>query len=52
MKLTNKETMEEKESKDLELQKFRDMYEAEQKLREKLAKRLEKATDKAAKAQL
>ena len=52
MKLTNKETVEEKERKDLELQKFRDMYESEQKLREKLAKRLEKATDKAAKAQL
>ena len=44
--------MNEKDSRDLELQKFKDMYEAEQKLREKLAKRLEKATDKAAKAQL
>ena len=52
MKSINKETRDEKESMDFELKKYKDLYEAEQKLREKLARRLEKASDKAAKAQL
>ena len=52
MKSINKESRDEKQSMDFELQKYKDMYEAEQKLREKLARRLEKASDKAAKAQL
>ena len=52
MKSINKETRDEKESMDFELKKYKDLYEAEQKLREKLAWRLEKASDKAAKAQL
>ncbi len=51
MKSLTKETVEDRLNKELEAQKYKDLYEAEQKLREKLAKRLDKATEKANQAQ-
>ncbi|XP_023931713.1 ankyrin repeat domain-containing protein 26 isoform X5 [Lingula anatina] len=48
------QTMAQKETKDLELQKYKELYENEVRLRERVATRLQKATDTAAntKAQL
>ena len=46
------ESKTEKETREMELQRFREMYEKEVQLREKLAEKLYRASDKASKAQM
>ena len=41
-----------KESQELEAQKFRELYQSEVKLRERLADKLQQASEKASKAQM